>query len=159
MKLHYTPTQVKEHRHYARSASVIMDYLCDDYLQLCDEVEQLERKVKEEHQRGLEEGSSCQAILEIQGRERFLAELKKDGCRGCPKPFAPEGETMKVVVELAPGVWLYEGIGNIGNLNQTLVRDNAAVFPTNKAANLALLGARLDRPFPRAIIQLLSEGE
>ncbi len=128
MKLHYTPTQVKEHRHYARSASVIMGHLCDDYLQLCDEVERLERKVK-------------------------------DGCRGCPKPFAPEGETMKVVVELAPGVWLYEGIGNIGNLNQTLVRDNAAVFPTKKAANLALIDAQLDRPFPRAIIQLLSEGE
>ncbi len=42
------------------------------------EIEQLQKHAETEYQRGLEEGSSCQAILEIQGRERFLAELKTE---------------------------------------------------------------------------------
>jgi hypothetical protein len=33
-----------------------------------------ESKVVSEYERGLEEGTSCQAILEIQGRERFMAD-------------------------------------------------------------------------------------
>jgi len=41
-------------------------------------VEQLEKRVEAEYQRGLEEGASGQAIKEIHGRERFLAELKTD---------------------------------------------------------------------------------
>lgn len=48
------------------------------------EIERLQVHAESEYRRGLEEGSSCQAILEIQGRERFLKELKEDGCPRCP---------------------------------------------------------------------------
>ncbi len=62
---------------------------------------------------------------------------------------------MKLVIELEPGLWWCDGRwrDGIGNLTRTLVKEQATVLSTNKEANLALLGARLDRPFPRAIIQ------
>ncbi len=33
----------------------------------------------EAFEKGVEEGRSCQAILELQGRDKFLAELKQNG--------------------------------------------------------------------------------
>lgn len=59
------------------------DRALDRETQKADEIKRLKTHVEHEYRRGLEEGSSCQAILEIQGQERFLAELKKDGCPGC----------------------------------------------------------------------------
>ena len=44
----------------------------DDYRSMAAKVPVLQKKAESEYQRGLEEGRSCQAILEIQGRERFM---------------------------------------------------------------------------------------
>ena len=42
MKLHYTPTEVKRRKHAISPIDpVSLGYLCDDYLQLWDEVERL----------------------------------------------------------------------------------------------------------------------
>ena len=43
------------------------------------EIDRLTRFARAEFERGFQEGEAKQAILEIQGRERFLAELKKKG--------------------------------------------------------------------------------
>ncbi len=40
------------------------------------EIDRLEQQCAAEYQRGLEEGNSNQAILELQGRDRFVRELK-----------------------------------------------------------------------------------
>jgi hypothetical protein len=55
-----------------------------------DKIEWLEVHAVREYERGVEEGGSCQAIVEIQGRERFLEGLKEEGCPGCPRSKAAE---------------------------------------------------------------------
>jgi len=59
-------------------------------------IERLQEHAESEYQRGLEEGRSCQAILEIQGRERFLAELREAESRnllaGAPVKVKFQGE-------------------------------------------------------------------
>ncbi len=46
--------------------------------QLRNEVDRLIKHAEAEYQRGLEEGSSAQAIQEVQGRERFLADVRAE---------------------------------------------------------------------------------
>lgn len=48
--------------------------------ELEQKVERLEQKVKTEFERGFTEGECKQAILELQGQDRFLSELK---CKKC----------------------------------------------------------------------------
>jgi len=61
----------------------------DELKKLKAEVERLKQHAHAEYQRGLEEGRATQAILEIQGRERFLNELKAAEAAGgepCKRP-------------------------------------------------------------------------
>ena len=45
MKLHYTPTEVKQKS--VGSLSLLATYLCEDYLQLWDEVERLQGEIEQ----------------------------------------------------------------------------------------------------------------
>ena len=61
------------------------------------EIKRLQERIKAEYQRGVEEGSSCQAILEIQGRERFMEGLKSKSL--------DEVERLQAIVDTLPKCW------------------------------------------------------
>ena len=54
---------------------------------------------------------------------------------------------MKTIVQLEPGVWLRAGTGDPG---RTLVKESATVYPSDRAAMLALIDARKYQPFRSA---------
>lgn len=61
-----------------RALHTVIESEADKTVEEHGELVRLREHARAEYQRGLEEGSSCQAILEIQGRERFVQELKAD---------------------------------------------------------------------------------
>ena len=63
---------------------------------------------------------------------------------------------MKTIVQLEPGVWLRDGTGDPC---RTVCKENATVYPSDKAATIALLDARKYRPFRRAKLQTAEVGE